>query len=430
MTMGVQTQIEQHDKTSKLEDFKGLLLNFEFNEGIKSKKTLAIENNVAGLIFNRYINEFWTSRQRQASPIHEISYRACFKPQLPAFFIDRLSKEHDVVYDPFGGRGTTIIEAALRKRAGISNDINPLSRILAEPRIFPPAITDIENRLLDIPFDKNKETGMDLSMFFHSDTLGEIISLKEYLYERKKTNREDRIDKWIRMVATNRLTGHSSGFFSVYTLPPNQAVSRNSQAKINEKRHQKPDYRDVKRIIMKKSRQLLGDMDRRTSDILKDYANKSIFITADARHTSQIDNNTIQLTVTSPPFLDIVQYSNDNWLRCWFNGIDDKKVAKQITMSRTLDDWSHVMGDVFVELYRITRQGGWVAFEVGEVRKGSIKLDEYIAPLGIKAGFKLFGVVINSQVFTKTSNIWGINNNESGTNTNRIVVFYKSEDGI
>ena len=27
------------------------------------------------------------------------------------------------------------------------------------------------------------------------------------------------------MVALNRLTGHSPGFFSVYTLPPNQATS-------------------------------------------------------------------------------------------------------------------------------------------------------------------------------------------------------------
>ena len=45
---------------------------------------------------------------------------------------------------------------------------------------------------------------------------------------------EDNIDRWIRMVATNRLTGHSPGFFSVYTLPPNQAASQNSQIKINK----------------------------------------------------------------------------------------------------------------------------------------------------------------------------------------------------
>lgn len=52
------------------------------------------------------INEFWTSGQRQAHSIHEVSYRACFKPQLPEFFIKRLTKPGDAVYDPFMGRGT------------------------------------------------------------------------------------------------------------------------------------------------------------------------------------------------------------------------------------------------------------------------------------------------------------------------------------
>ena len=46
----------------------------------------------------------------------------------------------------------------------------------------------------------------------------------------------DLIDEWIRMVAINRLTGHSRGFFSVYTMPPNQAVSVDAQRKINERR--------------------------------------------------------------------------------------------------------------------------------------------------------------------------------------------------
>src|ERR1044071_2072746 len=60
-----------------------------------------------------FVNEFWTSKQRAASSLHEISYRACFKPQLPRFFIERLTTAHDTIYDPFLGRGTTVIEAAL-----------------------------------------------------------------------------------------------------------------------------------------------------------------------------------------------------------------------------------------------------------------------------------------------------------------------------
>ena len=151
----------------------------------------------------------------------------------------------------------------------------------------------------------------------------------------------------------------------------------------------------------------------------------SLFLTEDSRKTSQIPSNSVQLTVTSPPFLDIVQYSVDNWLRCWFNGIDAESIGKRITMAKTIQNWSNVMGDVFHELYRITKPDGWVAFEVGEVRKGKIKLDEFVVPLGLNAGFHVEGILINSQEFTKTSNIWGIDNMAFGTNTNRIVIFKK-----
>ena len=62
------------------------------------------------------------------------------------------------------------------------------------------------------------------------------------------------------MVATNRLTGHSPGFFSVYTLPPNQAVSIESQKRINQKRAQVPPERDIKAIILRKTKSLLSKL--------------------------------------------------------------------------------------------------------------------------------------------------------------------------
>ena len=96
-----------------------------------------------------------------------------------------------------------------------------------------------------------------------------------------------------------------------------------------------------------------------------------------------------------------------------------------MTMSSDLTNWSYEMEDVFTELHRVTRPGGWVAFEVGEVRNGTINLDEAIIPLATLTGFRCEGILINSQEFTKTSNIWGVHNNKHGTNTNRIALFYK-----
>ena len=213
------------------------LLNFRFDKNTKEgKKTEYKEILLKQNRISVYINEFWTSKQRQAASIHEISYRACFKPQLPRFFINLLTKPNQVVYDPFSGRGTTPIEAGLLGRIVISNDINPLSRILTEPRMELPKLIEIEKRLKNLELNSDSVTDIDLSMFYHKQTESELVCLRNYLISVRKNGQEDSCDRWIRMVATNRLTGHSSGFFSVYTLPPNQATSQARQIKINKKR--------------------------------------------------------------------------------------------------------------------------------------------------------------------------------------------------
>jgi len=371
-----------------------------------------------------YINEFWTAGQRKASSIHEISYRACFKPQLPRFFIGIMTKGGDMVYDPFSGRGTTVIEAGLCGRNVISNDANPLSEIMTRPRFFPPSVRAVEERLKKIPCNGGAGA-LDLSMFYHSETEREIIALRDYLLTRRDEGAEDAVDRWIAMVATNRLTGHSSGFFSVYTLPPNQAVSQESQVRINARRKQVPGYRNTHQLIVKKTKSLLRTLTGQNVKALNRAGERARFLMRDARKTPDIADETVQLTVTSPPFLDIVQYREDNWLRCWFNGLESTTLGTAITMSRTVEAWAAVMRDVFSELYRVTAPGGVVAFEVGEVRKGTVRLEEHVVPLGIGAGFTCEAVMINTQAFTKTSHIWGVDNMGCGTNTNRIMVFKK-----
>ena len=379
----------------------------------------------AGLHVPVYEEELWTSKQRQACSIHEVSYRACFKPQLPAYFIDRLSAEGDVVYDPFSGRGTTAIEAALRARRVVANDVNPLSTVFARPRLEVPQVSEIAARLNGIDLKTRVRNTIDLAMFFHPQTERELLNLRAYLNARRRSRSEDAIDRWIRMVATNRLTGHSPGFFSVYTLPPNQAVSAENQIRINQRLDQKPPYRDVRELILRKSIQLQSGLSDAERERLRRAAAHARFLEEHAAKTRAIEDEAVQLTVTSPPFLDVVQYAKDNWLRCWFNGLDAAEIGRRLTLCRNVDEWAQAMRGVFVELYRITRPGGWVAFEVGEVRRASVRLEEFIAPAGDDAGFECQAVLINAQQFTKTANIWGISNNSMGTNTNRIVVFRK-----
>ena len=395
----------------------------EFGQPTRQTLAMARTSSGAQIEVPAFVNEFWTAKQRAAHSLHEISYRACFKPQLPRFFIERLTRPGDRVYDPFMGRGTTLLETALLGRIPLGCDINPLSVVLIRPRLRPPEIEEVARRLAAIDFTKAGECPEDLLVFYHPETLREIAALKHYLLERK--DRRDVVDDWIALVALNRLTGHSPGFFSVYTMPPNQAVSVKSQRRINERRGQTPPRRHVPEIILKKTRSLLSDCDSPTRQTLARTADAAMFLTQSAAETPQIASDSVALAITSPPFLDVVDYAGDNWLRCWFLGIDARAV--KLTVPGKLALWQEAMSAVFRELRRVLRPGGHVAFEIGEVRKGTLKLEEVVLPCGMDAGLVPELVLINDQKFTKTANCWGVDNLAKGTNTNRIVLFRKPE---
>ena len=365
-----------------------------------------------------FINEYWTAKQRVSINLHEISYRACFKPQLPEFFIQRLTQEGDKVYDPFMGRGTTPIQAALMGRNAVGSDVNPLSLLLSRPRINPPNLDDIKFKLDQMDLINKIAVNLreDLLPFFHIKTLNQICYLRETLLDTAPiTGKVDPVSDWIRMVALNRLTGHSPGFFSVYTLPPNQAVSIHSQIKINLKRNQIATEKDISSLIYKKSKFLLKDFMPINTEM------PDLFI-AEAHNLNHLKDNSIDLVVTSPPFLNIVNYKLDNWMRNWFAGIDENINISHIA---NLNEWTEMIHKVIKELARVIKPGGFLAFEVGEVKGGKYALEKNVWNCMTNLPFKRMGILVNQQNFTKTANCWGVSNNQCGVNTNRVVVAQK-----
>lgn len=365
-----------------------------------------------------FVNEFWTAGQRRGHSLHEVSYRACFKPQLPAFFIDRLTRPDDVVHDPFMGRGTTPLQAALAGRRAYGADINPLSELLVRPRLRPVGAGELAAALDEIDLDRGARGPAELLAFYHPETLRGLEALRAWIAERAPLDQPapDRVADWVRMVALTRLSGHSPGFFSARSMPPNQAVSARAQRRINERGGVAPPRRDIRAIIRRKSAALLRD-----GPPPVDAASR--LFTAPAWATPDIPDGGVDLVVTSPPFLDVVQYADDNWLRCWFAGIDASRVG--ITTQRTGDGWRGMVRAVLSEQARLVRPGGFVAFEVGEVRGGRVLLERLVWSAAGGLPFDRLGVVVNAQHFTKTANCWGIANGRAGTNSNRIVILQR-----
>src|SRR6266478_3520229 len=166
----------QHENVSRLKGplAEQLAAFREFGKTTQATETVATTFSGEQVRVQTYVNEFWTSKQRAANSLHEVSYRACFKPQLPRFFIERLTRAGDVVYDPFMGRGTTAIEAALLGRVPFGCDVNPLSAVLTRGRLRPPFLTEVAQRLQEIDFSGAEEFPEELLTFYHPNTLRQI----------------------------------------------------------------------------------------------------------------------------------------------------------------------------------------------------------------------------------------------------------------
>jgi len=367
-----------------------------------------------------YHGAFFKSGGARLHSSHEFPYRASFNPHLPAFFINALSSEDDIVHDPFGGSGTVAIEAARTGRIAYSCDINPLAKMITDPRIGPKATLEAVTQSLEtIDWADGEATSLDLpGAFFHPETVRQLGVLRHWLDIKAPL---DAVDpdvsaSFIRMVTLSRLTGHSSGYMSTYTLPPNQATTVASQRRINQKRGETPPERNVKHIIIKKTRSLLRD-----GPI--PYNGDHRIEVGTASDTPWVKDASVSLVVTSPPFCKVVDYGFEHWLRFRFAGIDRNSIA--FSHLSSLTNWTAMIRKTLVELMRVVKPGGYIAMEVGEIKRGSVHLERLVWEAAKDLPCRRLAVIIHDAKFTKSSHIYNVTNGKLGTNTNRIVLMQR-----
>lgn len=375
--------------------------------------------------------ELWTSRQRQMHPIHyTVSYRASFKPELPDYFIQRFlaDRAEALVLDPFGGRGTTTIQSNLNGIPAIHNDLSPIAQFLGRSRRRIPELSELVHRLdsLKISSHRSNVSSFDfkrLEPFFHEKTIHEIHNLKEL----HLNHPEDSALSYIALTALSRLHGHSDGFFSVYSFPQ-ISIMPDAQRKNNARRGLVPEYKEIKGRILRK---MTRDLSRPLHPAFNGAASANRYLSCDARNLEGVERETVDLIVTSPPFLDKVDYKKDNWMRAWFLGVEDQMDALPLAIFARLEQWKEFMRDAIIEFGRVLKKGGIAVIEVGEVQSGKelILLEREMAdmlPLDVEGGRMIAReICINQQEFTKLANCWKVTNNTRGTNSNRCLVIEK-----
>lgn len=105
-------------------------------------------------------DDSWSFKETKRTETNYIShgyhrYPAKFIPQIVNRLIMEFTDKNDIIFDPFGGCGTTLVEAKVLGRRSVGFDINPVAKLITETKITPIYPTKLENYLKD--FEKNYE---------------------------------------------------------------------------------------------------------------------------------------------------------------------------------------------------------------------------------------------------------------------------------
>jgi len=113
----------------------------------------------------------WDFRKRGEWAVHKGDYRGNWPPQLPRNLILRYTQPDDLVFDPFVGGGTTLIEAWLTGRKSIGIDISPMAYKIAEERI-----KELEEKSSKLLSQKLRETLRPILILGDARRAVEILS--------------------------------------------------------------------------------------------------------------------------------------------------------------------------------------------------------------------------------------------------------------
>ena len=139
-------------------------------------------------------NRWHNAPRRWGHRLHSLcSYMAMFPPAIPHLFIRWLTKPGDAVYDPFSGRGTTVLEACLAGRVGLASDANPLAWLLSRAKCDPPTRASIATRLRQLaesePGGLKVSAPADIEMLFAPRVLSQLVWLQTELDRSRRVDR-------------------------------------------------------------------------------------------------------------------------------------------------------------------------------------------------------------------------------------------------
>ncbi len=313
-------------------------------------------------------------------------YFAMFPESFAETWIRRLTKPGDVVLDPFCGRGTAPFQAVLMGRDAIAGDINPVAYCVTRAKTNAPAARAVRRRLtiLERAFSWRdwEHERRALPEFFHyafdRATLRQLLYLRRSLHW-SRTN----VDSMIAALALGSLHGESdkSQHYLSNQMPRTISTKPAYSVRYWKERESSPPTRDVFALLRNR---LAYRYETPPPD------GRATVVHSDMRELPRIlrgSSAAIRCAITSPPYLNVTNFEEDQWLRLWFLGGPPRPTYRQVSKDdrhERPDAYWELIADMWRVLGRILSRDAHVVIRLGG--KG-LKPDEIRGCLSATSAF-------------------------------------------
>lgn len=222
--------------------------------------------------------------------------------------IQTYARKGDLIVDPFCGCGTVALEAATNGNRVIASDWNPYALLLTKAKLFPPpSLQAAELRLRDTwGLSRERLCRQDLRKvpkwvrrFFHPATLRSALAFRDACVESG--------ENFLLACLLGILHHQRPGFLS---YPSSHLIPYLRDRKFP--RHLFPEMYGPRDVLTRMQAKIRRTFRRPPSK----YAETRRVLKVDARQFPGVQG--IRAVITSPPYMNELDYVRDNRLRLWF----------------------------------------------------------------------------------------------------------------
>ena len=288
--------------------------------------------------------------------LHQLSpYIGKLKSGIASELIEKYSKPGDLIVDPFAGSGTIPLEAAILGRRTYAADASPYAFTLTKGKLFAPqdlhtALAKAEALLEQaayLPSPDLRRVPLWVRAFFHPKTLKEAINFS--LVAKQSNN------AFLLSCLLGILHHQRPGFLS---YPSSHLVPYLRDKKFPQQDHPELyEYRPLRpRLIAKIQRAY-----RRIPNL---KLSNNVIECVESQITDHPLPNNIDCLITSPPYMNALDYGRDNRLRLWLLGVNNHHQLDKSTGK--LDGFKDALTCLAKELHIKLKNNGRAIFIVGD----------------------------------------------------------------